>query len=250
MYITLLISSVVYAQVDNFLEEDSGTEVGQEESGTTDVEDTSNDNLDLTILFEKLSVLENENRYLVGRIEQLENEVEKMRRENRERYTELDERIREFSSQITLQSGGADGLEPDQGTEDGMFQQAVVHMDAQEYEEAISVLNEMIESYPNGKHVPMGFYYLGELHRTKEPKELEEARQNFVQLIRLHPNHSKVPEAKYKLGTIYDELGDGSTALDYLDEVVQEHAGTSAARLAKEYATTMREAANSEESSE
>ena len=248
-YTTLLTGSVVFAQVDNFLEEDSST-VDQEESGTTEVEDASNGTLDLTILFEKLSVLENENRYLVGRIEQLENELATLRRENRERYTELDERVREISSQATLQSGGTDGLAPDQGTEDGMYQQAVIHMDAQEYEEAISALNEMIESYPNGKHIPMGFYYLGELYRTKEPKELEESRQNFVQLIRLHPNHSKVPEAKYKLGTIYDELGDSSTALDYLDEVVQEHSGTSASRLANEYAKTLREAANSEESTE
>ena len=247
---TLLTGSVAFAQVDNFLEDDTGSEVDQEESDATESEDSNESNLDLTILFKKVSELESENRFLNGRIEQLENELETLRRENRNRYSDLDERIRGLTGQANLQTGDTDGLTPDQSTEDGMYQQAAIHIEAQEYEEAISMLSDMIESYPNGKHVPMGFYYLGELYRTMDPKELEEARQNFVQLIRLHPDHAKVPEAKYKLGTIYDELGDSSTALDYLDEVVREHPGTSAARLAKEYATTLREAESAEESAE
>lgn len=246
----LLAGSVAFAQVDNFLEEDSGAEVEQEDTGTTEPEDTSDGKLDLSILFKKVSELENENRFLNGRIEQLENELETLRRENRDRYSDLDERVRGLTGHTDSQAGGTDGLTPDEDSEDGMYQQAVIHIEDQEYEEAISVLNEMLESFPNGKHVPMGFYYLGELYRTKEPKNLEEARQNFVQLIRLHPDHAKVAEAKYKLGTIYDELGDSPKALEYLDDVVQEHSGTSAARLAKEYATTMREAENTTETTE
>ncbi|MYC25188.1 MAG: tetratricopeptide repeat protein [Gammaproteobacteria bacterium] len=250
MCATILSCGVTFAQVDNFLDEDNSTEVDQDEAGTTESENPENSNLNLTILFKKLNDLESENRTLVGRIETLEYELDKMRQENRERYTDLDERVRALSGQATLQSGDVDVLDPDRSTEGGMYRTAVNHIGEQEYDEAISVLNEMIETYPNGNHVPMGFYYLGELYRTKDPKELEEARQNFVQLIRLHPEHAKVGEAKYKLGTIYDELGDSSTALDYLDEVVQEYPGTSAARLAKEYATTLREAENDEESTE
>ncbi len=249
-FATILTSVVAFAQVDNFLEEDSSTEVDQDETDTTESEDSENGNLNLSILFKKLNDLESENRTLVGRIEQLEYEIEKIRQDNRERYKELDERVRGLTGQTSLQSSDQDVLNSDQSTEDGMYRTAVNHIGEQEYDEAISVLNEMIESYPNGSHVPMGFYYLGELYRTKDPKELEEARQNFVQLIRLHPEHAKVGEAKYKLGTIYDELGDSSTALDYLDEVVQDYPGTSAARLAEEYATTLREAENDEESSE
>lgn len=249
--LTILLScSVVLAQVDNFLEEDSSAETKQEDLGTSDGDDANEGNLDLSILFKKVSELENENRFLNGRIEQLENELETIRRENRDRYSALEERLRELTGQTGLQAGGTDRLTPDQSTEDGMYQQAVIHIEEQEYEAAISVLNEMIESYPNGKHVPMGFYYLGELYRTKDPKELEEARQNFVQLIRLHPEHAKIAEAKYKLGTIYDQLGDSPKALEYLDEVVQEHPGTSASRLAKEYAATMREAESTTETTD
>ena len=247
---TILTGVVAFAQVDNFLEEDSSTEVDQDETDTTESDDSEGGNLNLSILFKKISDLESENRTLVGRIEQLEYEIEKIHQDNRERYKELDERIRGLTGQATSQSGDTDELNPDQSTEGGMYQTAIKHIGEQEYEQAISVLNEMIETYPNGNHVPMGFYYLGELYRTKDPKELEEARQNFVQLIRLHPEHAKVGEAKYKLGTIYDELGDSSTALDYLDDVVQEYPGTSAARLAKEYATTLREAENDEEVTE
>lgn len=250
VFATILISVVAFAQVDNFLEEDSSTEVDQDETDTTESEDSENDNLNLSILFKKLNDLESENRTLVGRIEQLEYEIEKIHQDHRERYKELDERIRGLISHTSLQSSDQDVLDSDQSTEAGMYRTAVNHIGEQEYDEAISVLNEMIESYPNGSQVPMGFYYLGELYRTKDPKELEEARQNFVQLIRLHPDHAKVGDAKYKLGTIYDELGDSSTALDYFDEVVQDYPGTSVARLAKEYATTLRETENDEESTE
>ena len=249
-FATILSSVVAFAQVDNFLEEDGSTEVDQDETGTTESEDSENENLNLSILFKKLNDLESENRTLVGRIEQLEYELEKIRQENRERYRDLDERVRGLTGQAPQQPGDTDDLDLDHSTEGGMYRIAVDHIGEQEYDEAISVLNEMIETYPNGNQVPMGFYYLGELYRTKEPKELEKARQNFVQLIRLHPEHAKVGEAKFKLGTIYDELGDDSTALDYLDEVVREYPGTSAARLAKEYATTLREAENAEESPE
>ncbi|MYD45392.1 MAG: tetratricopeptide repeat protein [Gammaproteobacteria bacterium] len=247
---TILTSVVVFAQVDNFLEEDSSTEVDQDETDTTESDDSEGGNLNLSILFKKLNDLESENRTLVGRIETLEYELEQMRQENRERYKDLDDRVRGLTGQATMQSGDTDELNPDQSTEGGMYQTAIKHIGEQEYDQAISVLNEMIETYPNGNHVPMGFYYLGELYRTKEPKELEEARQNFVQLIRLHPEHAKVAQAKYKLGIIYDELGDSSTALDYLDEVVQDYPETSAARLAKEYATTLRESESDEESTE
>lgn len=246
----ILSCAITFAQVDNFLEEDGSAEVGPDDNGATETGDQDDSSLNLTILFKKISDLESENRTLVGRIEQLEYELENIRSENRERYRDLDERVRGLTGQATLQSGDTDDVDLDQTTEGGMYRKAVNYIGEQEFEQAISVLNEMIESYPNGNHIPMGFYYLGELYRTKEPKELEEARQNFVQLIRLHPDHAKVGEAKYKLGTIYDELGDSSTALDYLDEVVQDYPGTSAARLAKEYATTLREAESTTEITE
>lgn len=246
----ILFCVLAFTQVDNFLEEDSSTEVDQDDTGPTETEDQVDSALNLSILFKKINDLESENRSLVGRIEELEYALEKLREENRDQYRNLDERVRGLSGQATLQSGVSDDDNLDQSTEGGMYRKAVNHIGEQEFEQAISVLNEMIESYPNGNHVPMGFYYLGELYRTKEPKELEEARQNFVQLVRLHPEHAKVAEAKYKLGTIYHQLGDNSTALDYLDEVVQDHAGTSVARLAKEYATTLREGENDQEPTE
>lgn len=246
----VLSGGLVLTQVDNFLDESSSTEVDREDVDATEAVDSDNSNLDLSILFKKLNELENENRFLVGRIEELEYEFEQIRRENRERYTELDERVRGLSGQATLQSSGLDGLVSDEGTEDGTYQRALLLVQDKTYEEAISVLEEMIRTYPNGKHVANGFYNLGELYKTIEPKELEKARQNFVQLIRLYPKHTKVPEAKYKLGTIYHELDDSSTAMEYLDEVVQEHPGTSVARLAKEYADTMREIETLQDSSE
>ena len=247
---TVLVASLVLAQVDNFLDEDGSAELDEEDVEATEDVDLEESNLDLSILFKKLSDLESENRFLVDRIEQLENEFAQFRRENRERYTDLDERIRGLSGQATSQSSGLDGLISDEGTEDGTYQRALLLIRDKQYEEAISALEEMILTYPNGKQVANGFYNLGELYKTIEPKNLEKARQNFVQLIRLYPKHTKVPEAKYKLGTIYHELDDTSKALEYLDEVLNEFPGTSVARLAKEYAETLREIETLQDSAE
>lgn len=251
VWIFLLFSGVSIAQVDNFLSEEESKETVQEDSDSADTLETDDDtHLDLSILFEKLSQLESENRFLVGRIEQLEYEFGQFRQENRERYTELDDRVRGLSGQATSRTDSSDGIAPDQDSEDGLYQHALLLIQEKKYDEAISVFSEMIQTYPNGRQVPNGFYYLGELYTTIEPKELERARQNFVQLTRLYPKHAKIPEAKYKLGTIYDELGDDSKALDYLDGVVREYPGTSASRLAKEYAETMREIESLQDTSE
>lgn len=243
-------ASLVLAQVDNFLDEDRSAELVEDDDEATEDVESEESNLDLSILFKKLNDLENENRFLIDRIEQLEYEFAEFRRENRERYTDLDERIRGLSGQATLHSGNLDGLIPDEGTEDGTYQRALLLIQDKKYEEAISALEEMILTYPNGKQVANGFYNLGELYKTIEPKDLEKARQNFVQLIRLYPKHAKIPEAKYKLGTIYHELDDTSKALEYLDEVLKEYPGTGVARLAKEYAETLREIETLQDSTE
>ena len=189
-------------------------------------------------LYIRLQRLENELLQAYGRIEELEHQVQTMRHEQRDRFVELDRRIREVSGEVTtspeaLATAGAD-------TEPGMYRVAFAALESKEYANSKKSFEAMIERFPNGKHVPDAFYWLGELNLQIEPRSLEESRQNFVQLINLYPTHAKTPEAMFKLATVYHELGDVSRALEYLDRVVEDYPDVSAAQLAKDYAANLR----------
>ncbi len=198
----------------------------------------SSDNLQLGDLFQKLNAMEREISHVLGRIEELEHQVQLLRHENRDRYIELDDRLREVSGQAPTSPTAIGTASP--GTEAGMYRTAFELVEDQQYEEAISQFESMIEQYPNGKLLPEAFYWLGELHAKLDPPQLEEARQNLVQLVRLFPNHSKTPEGTFKLGTIYHQLEDLPKALEYLDRVTKDYPDSSVARLAEEYASNIR----------
>lgn len=189
-------------------------------------------------LLVRLQRLENELLQAYGRVEELEHQVQTMRHEQRDRFLAIDRRLRELSGEVTI---SADALATaGAGTEAGMYRVAFSALESKEYQSSKESFEAMIERYPNGKHVPDAFYWLGELNLQIEPRDLEEARQNFVQLVNLYPTHVKAPEAMFQLGTVYHELGDITRALEYLDRVIKDYPDVSVAQLAKDYAANLR----------
>lgn len=195
-------------------------------------------NFELGFLIERVRELQEDNSRMLGRLEELEHQVQLLRHENRDRYVELDERILGLSGQATVSTNAISTAPPD--SEAGMYRSAFSLIEDGNYEEAVSLLEEMVKAYPNGDHLPDAFYWLGQTYAQMDPPLLEQARQNLVQLVRLFPDHAKTPEGMYKLGTIYDQLDDKPKALEYLERVVNDYPSTTAAHLAEEYATTIR----------
>ncbi|MCY3883284.1 MAG: tol-pal system protein YbgF [Gammaproteobacteria bacterium] len=215
--------------------EDGVTVFPQSESPATTFD---RDDFQLGFLIERVRELQEENSRMLGRIEKLEHEVQLLRHENRDRYVELDKQILELSGHAPVSTGAVSTAPAD--SEAGMYRNAFSMIEDGSYEEAVGLLENMIKSYPNGAHLPDAFYWLGQTYAQMEPPKLEEARQNLVQLYRLFPKHAKTPEGVYKLGTILDEMGDKPKALEYLDRVVNDYPDTTAAHLAEEYASTIR----------
>ncbi len=195
-------------------------------------------NFELGFLIERVRELQEDNSRMLGRLEELEHQVQLLRHENRDRYVELDERILGLSGQATVSTNAISTAPPD--SEAGMYRNAFSMIEDGNYEDAVGLLEEMVKAYPNGTHLPDAFYWLGQTYAQMEPPLLEQARQNLVQLVRLFPDHAKTPEGMYKLGTIYDQLEDKPKALEYLERVVNDYPSTTAAHLAEEYATTIR----------
>ena len=69
--------------------------------------------------------------------------------------------------------------------------------------------------------------------------KFEPARDEFRVVMEQYPDSAKVPDAAYKLGRLYDLLGDKAEARKYLELVVSQYPGSSAASLSDTYLQSM-----------
>lgn len=201
-------------------------------------------------LFYQLQLLRDEVQRLNGALEEQQNQIERLAREQHERYLGLDRRIAELGGGSTAPPSddepirpGVDAGPPSQqpggpATERGTYESAYELMQRHQYGSAAEVFQQLIDEYPNGQYTPNAFYWLGELHRKNGDPEA--ARQSFVLVVDLYPEHNKVPDALYKLGVVYTQLDEPSRALEYLDRVVHEYPDSTAASLAKRHASELR----------
>lgn len=208
-------------------------------------------------LFYQLQILQDEVRRLQGIIEEQNYRIDRLVREQRERYIELDQRLlalRPDAAQPPDPGAASETetpAEPAQGTVSGQsdaYNRAfAVLTEARDlpgserlagYQRALEMFEALIRAHPNGEYTPNAYYWMGELHLATD--DLEQARQAFAQVANLYGDHAKAPDALYKLGVTYHRLGENERALQYLDRVVNEHPDHTAARLARSYAAELR----------
>ena len=226
---------------DKNLTEGSPTE---ELSGVVDSQVSSAGQL--SELFYRIQVLQQDLKDLRGTIEEQSYLIKRLERSQKEQYLDLDNRL--------VQLGGAD-LEsraaqtedkesseeattllneiPEFDNEREAYQYAFDLMRNRQYQESLAGFEEIIVAFPNGQYTPNAFYWIGELYLAQGDNE--KSRQSFIQVISLYPDHQKVPDAMYKLGVVYFALGDNQSALRYLGQVQQEYPNSSAAGLAARY---------------
>ena len=201
-------------------------------------------------LFYQLQLLRDEVQRLNGALEEQQNQIERLAREQHERYLGLDRRVAELSNGALATPSAVATVTPDARTdrpsqqrggattERGRYESAYAMMQRQEYEAATETFQGLIGEFPNGQYTPNAYYWLGELHRKRGDPEA--ARQSFVLVVNLYPDHGKVPDALYKLGVVYTQLDDPDRALAYLDRVLREYPDSTAASLAKQHADELR----------
>ncbi|MCY4013012.1 MAG: tol-pal system protein YbgF [Gammaproteobacteria bacterium] len=222
---------------------------------TPDPDDTDADGASgIGTLFYQLQILQDEVRRLQGIVEEQNYRIERLVREQRERYIELDQRLLALRPDAA-QPPGADGSDGPASTVPGAVSvqgdaynraYAVVTEARQlppservmEYQRALLMFDALIQDHPDGQYTPNAYYWMGELHLATDA--LEEARQAFAQVTNLYADHAKMPDALYKLGVTYHRLGDNVRALEYLDRVTDEYPDSTQAGLARSYAAELR----------
>ena len=225
----------------------------------------------LSELFYQIQVLQQEVQELRGLVEEQAYQLNRLARDQKEQYMDLDRRVAGLSGGGTVAPSAAMGGSPPAASapavsrpgtgssapseagstvvtgqpgsantvpEREAYQRAFDLMKTRQFEESVTAFNRLIVDYPNGQYTPNAFYWLGELHLAQQ--NTEQARQSFMQVVNLYPDHPKVPDTLYKLGVAYHRLGDTTRANEYFDQVQQRFPQSTAAGLAASYQQELR----------
>ena len=206
-------------------------------------------------LYYDLQLAQDEVRRLHGVVEELNHRMERLEREQRERYIELDQRLLELQGNGSATGNAAPGtpdgpsdVPPVPVTEREAYNVAIELVNSArplpeseqrpQYRRALGLFRDVIKDYPNGEFTANAFYWIGQLHFAL--KEYEDARAMFTQVDALYDDHPKVPDALYKLGEVYHVLGDTARAREYLNRVIADYPTSTAAGLARKYLAELR----------
>lgn len=197
-------------------------------------------------LYNQIQQMQEELQSLRGLLEQQTHELEQMKRQQRERYLDLDHRLGQLKrtdNDVAAPAAIAPAsVVPASLSEEEQVLQDTVQYDAafqllkeRKYSQAIEAFQALLVSSPGGKKAPYCEYWLGELYLASSPADLDRAKTHFVTLLTQYPGHVKMPDGMYKLGTVFDRAGDKSKARVTLKRVIKDHAGSQAAKLAEAY---------------
>jgi tol-pal system protein YbgF len=199
----------------------------------------------LSELFYQLQILQQEIQDLRGQVEEQTYLVNRLQRDQKEQYLDLDRRLIALTGNQpapgpSSTTPAATPRTPVSGSlsEREAYTQAFDAMRARDFENSMVGFQNLIERYPNGQFTANAYYWIGELYLVAQT-DAELARQSFMQVVTLYPDHQKAPDALYKLGVVYHTLGDDNSARQYLERVQREHPSSSAAGLASKYAAEL-----------
>jgi tol-pal system protein YbgF len=184
-------------------------------------------NQSLVQLAQRVDALQNEVRSQSGRIEELQNANEALRRQQRDLYADLDQRLK-----APTPPAGADAMAPVAGDEQGQYNRAFDQLKSGDYAGAITAFRALAAAHPQGQLADNTQYWLGEAYYVT--RDYANATGAFERVLAGWPNSRKAPDALLKLGYTQIEQKRVDAARATLQQVVTRYPGTDAARLAAE----------------
>ncbi len=197
-------------------------------------------NQSLVEMAQRLDAAQADVRSLRGRIEELENSNESLRKQSRELYSDLDKRLTGFNSGAAG-AGGVAGPGPGPGgapaggsaaAEQAAYNQAFDALKSSNYTGAITGFEAFLSTYPGSPIAENAQYWLGEAHYAKG--EYDKAANAFRVVGERWPNSRKTPDAMLKLGYSQIELKQVGAARVTLSDVTRRFPDSDAAKLAAE----------------
>jgi tol-pal system protein YbgF len=220
-------------------------------------------------------ILQQEVQTLRGLVEEMQFQLQRMKKTQDDRYLELDGRFQALSgsgsansavannmnagagqlavaktSNVTVdinaaviesneaavvEAAGTMPLLPTGQSEKDLYDTALELIRNRQYDIAITQLQAVIDRYPAGDYAPNAYYWLGEVYAARPQPNLEKAQQALAQVISSYPGHRKVPDAAFKLGKVYHLMGDCDKSRDLLSQVADQQQGKTVGKLAASY---------------
>lgn len=188
------------------------------------------------VLYEQLEKLRNEVESLRNGFEQNANRLREIQEEHRQRYLELDNRIRRLTgdnSGATSSPNNHGGVLQDRAYKS--YKSGYELLRDKDFDGAIKVFDQLLFDFPSSQYVADTLFWLGEIYLNIPIPDFEKSRQKFVQLVDFYPQHNRVPSAWFKLGQIYYQLDDPENGNEYLKNVISKYPKSTSARLAEKY---------------
>ena len=204
-------------------------------------------------LMQKNQQLENDLRDLRGKIEEQDNEIEKLKHELTNRYTDLDQRLEllnqkvdpqpaapEEDNQQDISPSSKNTSTPVASNTASATAQTVIpqttEMDKAAYtvaldaykqggaKKAIAPMQNFIKNNPNSVYISNAYFWLAEFNLAIEPTNYTEAKKNYNIVANQYPNSAKAARALYQLYNIAQNVDHNVTLANQLkSKLIKNH---------------------------
>jgi len=203
----------------------------------------------LPIILERTNQLQSEVQELRGQVELLTFEIQRIKRQQKDRYRDLDARLNRVELQATSGVQGAAHVSSAEATdttvvavsdgtsavdlvkEEKAYKAAFALLRNQHYAKAEKAFERFLTHFIGGNYADNAQYWLAETRYVQGRQA--SALTAFRQVVEAYPDSPKVPDAQLKIGYILGATGKISEAKRILHALVKRYPGSSKARLAK-----------------
>jgi tol-pal system protein YbgF len=182
----------------------------------------------------RLQQMEQEIQQLRNANEQLQEQLRRVEQDARDRYIELDRRLRADvggTSMAPAQTQGSSDDSDDQAATRA-YRVARDLMTERRYEEAASGFEQFITDFPTSGLLADAWFWLGEVRLLL--RENAQAEAAYQRVLADFPASDKRADALFKLGFLAERQGQRDQARDYYQQVLGESANGSLADLARQ----------------
>ena len=198
----------------------------------------------------QLEALRADVRAMHNQVDLMSNSLEGSRKQTRDLYADLDQRVKNLESRgggsggaagaaaatqsaaaPAASAGGADtpSTNPDDAAR---YQAAFSLLKAGQYDRAIDAFQKFLSDFPTSSLADNAQYWLGEAYYVN--RAYPDAQSAFQRVVDNYPQSRKLPDALLKIGYCRYELKQWDSAKSVLTQVVTQYADSPAGRLAQQ----------------
>ena len=166
-----------------------------------------------------------------GQIEVLLNQAETSDKRQKDLYLDIDTRLRKIE-QVREGTAEKPADAPASAEETRAYEAALNQFKLGNYALAISALQGLLVTYPNGKLAPNAQYWIGMAHAAQRDYRNAIAAQQKV--LAAWPDDAKAPDAMLNIATSQEALGDRRGAQKTLEGLLEKYPASQAAASAKQ----------------